>query len=188
MNMMSPDPLALLHDRLTTLADDPTLELRVHPGSVALGRRFVTTVLAGMPDDHLWAAVQCTSELLTNALAAAERHAAEMPCGWSHLDSPVHLTVRTAPRWTRIDVRDPEPCLHPAGPHEVLGEGGRGIEIIAALGHFAYTIAADHKVVHALIPADGPLTDDERTAALPRHGMTERTRSGNNPGNPRLVT
>lgn len=34
-----------------------------------------------------------------------------------------------------------------------------------ALGHFAYTIFADHKVVHALLPVGGPLTHDERAAA-----------------------
>lgn len=49
--------------------------------------------------------------------------------------------------------------------HGSLDEDGRGIEIVMALGHFAYTIFADHKVVHALLPVGGPLTHDERAAA-----------------------
>ena len=132
-----------------------------------MARDFVATVLGGTPDDQLWAVVQCTSELLTNALAAAERRADATCLTWSDTDTPVQVTACTTPRWTRIDVRDPEPCLHPVRPHQVLDEGGRGIEIISALGHFAYTIGVDHKIVHALIPVGDPLTDGERGAALP---------------------
>jgi len=167
---MQPDPMTVLDD-CPAPASGLTLKLRAHPSSVAMARDLVTTALAGTLGDHLWAVVQCTSELLTNALAAAERCAGAMQPAWSDTDTPVRLTACTTPRWTRIDVRDPEPRLHPVRPHQVLDEGGRGIEIIMALGHFAYTLGADHKVVHALIPVGDPLTDDERDAALPRDAV-----------------
>jgi hypothetical protein len=172
MTLMPSDPLTVADGCSITTTDDPALKLHAHPGSVAAGRRFVAEVLGDAPDDHVWAVVQCASELLTNALAAAERYAAGTGQPWSSRDTPVHLAVYRTARWTRIDVRDPETALHPVRPHGSLDEDGRGIEIVMALGHFAYTIFADHKVVHALLPAGAPLTQDERTTALPQRATT----------------
>jgi anti-sigma regulatory factor (Ser/Thr protein kinase) len=163
---MPTDPQTVLHGFPPLPASDDVLKLPFHARSVAAGRRFVVEALTDAPDAHVWAVVQCTSELLTNALAAAERHAAEVGRLWQDSDAPVHLAVRRTARWTRIDVRDPETVLHPVGPHGSLDEDGRGLGIVMALGHFAHTVFADHKVVHALLPLGEPLTDAERAAAL----------------------
>jgi hypothetical protein len=129
-------------------------------------------LLASAPDDHVWAVVQCTSELLTNALAAAERCAVAAGRPWCDLDTPVHLTVRTTERWTRIDVRDPETVLHPVGPHGTLDEDGRGLGIVMALGHFTHTVFDDYKIVYALLPVGDPLTEDDHAVALPQRAVT----------------
>lgn len=128
-------------------------------------------VIAATSDEHVWAVVQCTSELLTNALAAAERSAAAADRPWHELDTPVHLAIRTTARWTRIDVRDPETVLHPVGPRGALDEDGRGLGIVMALGYFAHTVFGDHQIVYALLPVGDPLTEDERAAALPQRAV-----------------
>ena len=163
---MSLDPRAVIRDCPTPPSGGLRWVLVAHRRSVAAGRRLVIEALAGKPEDHTWAAVQCASELLTNALAAAGRYATGRQISLSGLDAPIRLAIHPTARWTRIDVRDPETVLHPVGPHGSLDEDGRGLGIVMALGHFAHTVFADHKVVHALLPLGEPLTDAERAAAL----------------------
>jgi hypothetical protein len=127
-------------------------------------------MLAGLvPDDHLDALSLCVSELTTNALAAALRRADALQFGWCHYDTPIHLGVLARQHWTRLDVRDPEPYMHPAdAPAGPLDVHGRGLAIVAEHGHLAHTLAPDHKTIHAVIPCGGKLTTAELDAAFPR--------------------
>lgn len=146
----------------------PTFNLRALPTEVRTARMCVEAMLDGLvPPDHLDDVRAATSELVTNALAAAERYAAVMLFGWSFLDTPVHLSVHTTGRWTRIDVTDPEPYLRPREPRDLWDEDGRGLLIVDALGHREHTLCAHCKVMHVVLPIGGELTMAELAAALP---------------------
>jgi hypothetical protein len=86
------------------------------PESVSLARTFVRAALSGCPraEDLALAA----TELASNAVrwsAAGE-------------DGTFTVTVRTAPRWARVEVTDPGPAARPA----VAGNGW-GLGIVAAV-------------------------------------------------------
>jgi anti-sigma regulatory factor (Ser/Thr protein kinase) len=161
-------PTTVLNGHRQPALEPVELKLRVLNSSVGSARRSITAILAGLvPASHLDDVELCASELVTNALAAAERYAQVMQSGWSYLDTPIHLRVLAAARWTRLDVRDPEPYMLPAKPTDPLDEHGRGLTIVQAFGHLAHTIGSGHKVVHAVIPCGVKLTDDELAAAFP---------------------
>jgi hypothetical protein len=81
------------------------------PESVPLARRFVRAALTDCPraDDLALA----TTELGSNAV----RHSAAGP------DGTFTVTVRTAPRWARVEVTDPGPATRPAAPGNGWGLG-----------------------------------------------------------------
>jgi anti-sigma regulatory factor (Ser/Thr protein kinase) len=167
---VTPDPAtAVLPARPQPTPGVVTLKFRPYPSSIHSARRSIRAMLAGLvPDDHLETLALCVSELTTNALAAAIRRADALQFGWCHYDTPIHLGVLARHHWTRLDVRDPEPSMHPPGePAGPLDEHGRGLGIVAEYGRLAYTLAPDHKTIHAVIPYGGKLTAADATAALP---------------------
>jgi signal transduction histidine kinase len=86
------------------------------PESVQAARRFVREMLAGCPRaDDL---AQAVTELGSNAV------------NWSAAGEggTFTVTVRTAPRWARIEVTDPGPAASPTAH-----SNGWGLGIVAAL-------------------------------------------------------
>jgi hypothetical protein len=147
----------------------PTIELRVHPRSAVIARRFAREVTSGYPADPDTVAL-VTSELVTNGLRAAARLAADTGHPWRDCDQPVHLHVRPTSRWTLIGVRDPHPDAPRYTEAGVLEESGRGLEILKAVSEQAWTIhAAFHKTVWVLLAAPGVmLTPADIEAARPQ--------------------
>jgi two-component sensor histidine kinase len=86
------------------------------PVSVQAARRFVRDALACCP--RAADLVLAVSELATNAVAwsAAGEH------------GTFTVTVRTAPRWARIEVTDPGPATAPAAE-----SNGWGLDIVRAI-------------------------------------------------------
>lgn len=163
---MSPDPLAVLHDR-PPMPGVPTLRIRVLPSWVSYARSTATRMLAGLvPAGHLDDVEMCVSELVTNAIHAAEEYAKLLQFGWSYWDTPIHLGVATHARWTRLDVRDPNPAMPATIPGGLMDDHGRGLFIVDALAAARWhTSTAHDKTVHVIIPMPlVKLTDAEITA------------------------
>jgi hypothetical protein len=111
---------------ITALADTTGPDARLRgpwwttlPGelaSVPAARRFVCDVLEGCP--RLDDLSQAVTELTANAVL------------WSAAGEAgtFTLTIRTAPRWARVEVTDPGPAISPDGE-----SNGWGLEIVAAL-------------------------------------------------------
>lgn len=160
---------AVLTDCPRPADDIAVFRLRAYPSAVRAARSSVTAMLSGLvPNEHLEDLQLCTSELVTNAYRAATRYADHLLFGWSDYDTPICLGVLATARWTRLDVRDPEPYMRPAEPTGLMDETGRGLGIVQQLGgHLAHTIATRHKVVHAVLPICGALTEAELDAAFP---------------------
>lgn len=149
----------------------PSIPLGVDDFAPTAARRFAAAILVGKaPAEHVADVELCVSELVTNACAAARDYATLTRFEWSYLDTPIHIGVLATARWTRLDVRDPDPVIpvppDPAGA-DLLGESGRGLKIVDALaaGHW-YTARANYKITHALIALPGVrLTDADLVTA-----------------------
>lgn len=150
---MTPDPRAVLHNCPPT-SGVPTKRLRVLKSEVREARRFPSLVLGGLvPAGHLDDLEACTSELVTNGLRAAEEYAKRLGFGWSCFDTPVHLSVETAERWSRLSVRDPDPVMPEVGPGGLFDECGRGLLIVDTIAAYRWhTSTAHDKTVHAIVP------------------------------------
>lgn len=88
-------------------------------------RRFVERALAHSPEAAT--ATLLTSELATNAIT----HSASGTSG-----GKFEVTVRTAPGWTRVEVRDLGSPEHPRAQHRDpydTAEHGRGLDLVDAL-------------------------------------------------------
>jgi histidine kinase-like protein len=97
----------------------PTARHLTLPGvleSVPLARQFVRAALADCPRAEDLALA--TTELASNAV----RHSA------AGQDGMFTVTVRTAPRWARVEVTDPGPATGPPNPGN-----GWGLSIVAAV-------------------------------------------------------
>jgi anti-sigma regulatory factor (Ser/Thr protein kinase) len=152
---VTPDPLAaVVHNRPPTTTGLPAKRLRVLDSEVGEARRFLSRVLGGLvPAGHLDDLEMCVSELVTNALRAALAHAEACGFGWSYSDTPIHLSVATAERWSRLSVRDPNPAMLETVPGGLLDEGGRGLVIVDAIAACRWhTTTAHDKTVHAIVP------------------------------------
>lgn len=155
---------------MTDVAATPVvLKFPAYASAVGAARRGVIGILEGLvPAGHLDDVVMCTSELVTNGYQAAMRYALFGQFSYGGQETPIHVGVLACERWTRLDVRDPEPYMQPPAPLGLLAESGRGLGIVRALGgHLRHTLATDHKIVHAAIPVDGELTMAELAAAFP---------------------
>jgi anti-sigma regulatory factor (Ser/Thr protein kinase) len=132
----------------------PSSRLRVLDSEVGEARRFLPRMLGGLvPAGHLDDLEMCVSELVTNALHAARAYAEVCGFGWSYSDTPIHLSVEAAERWSRLSVRDPNPAMPETAPGGLLDEGGRGLVIVDAIAACRWhaTTARD-KTVHAIVP------------------------------------
>ena len=132
----------------------PTMCLRVLDSEVGEARRFLARVLGGLvPAGHLDDLETCVSELVTNALRTARTYAEMLGFDWSYTDTPIHLGVATAGRWSRLSVRDPNPAMPQTAPGDLLDEGGRGLVIVDAIAACRWhTTTAHDKTVHAIVP------------------------------------
>jgi hypothetical protein len=132
----------------------PTIKLRVQNDQVAHARHVTTLMLAGfVPATHLDDLELCVSELVTNAIKAARDHAALCGFTWHYGDTPVHLGIACGPRWTRLDVRDPDPVMPIPPQRDLLDIGGKGLQLVTDIAAVLWPdLATDHKIMHAVIP------------------------------------
>jgi hypothetical protein len=136
--------------------------------SVHYARGVTTRMLAGLvPATHLDDVELVVSELVTNAVRSARAYARRRGWTWEYDDTPVHLGIACGPRWTRIDVRDPDPGVFIPRPGGLEDESGRGLVIIDALTVDWWPTYTHHdKTVHALIAMPKvTLTDAELAEA-----------------------
>jgi hypothetical protein len=150
---LSVDPLAVLHNS-STANSVPTVRLRAFSSAPHEARNRLTHMLAGLvPAGHLDDLTLCASELVTNALRAAREYADLLEFGWSYLDTPIHLGVLTTERWTRLDVRDPNPAMHEPPPRDLLDVGGKGLVVVDTLGACRWHNSTAHdKTMHVIVP------------------------------------
>jgi anti-sigma regulatory factor (Ser/Thr protein kinase) len=112
------------------------LRMSVNPTLVRAARDHARLVLAeeGIADEGLAEEVRLiVSEVVTNAMRAAERYARERGYRWPWYERPVALRVVCRRRWVHILVIDPDPTEPDLPPelHELLDEvGGRGLGIV----------------------------------------------------------
>src|SRR4051812_43605351 len=101
---VTPDPpTAAVHNHPPTTIGLLTKRLRALDSEVGEARRFLARVLGGLvPAGHLDDLEMCVSELVTNALRIARAYAEALDSGWSYSDTPIHLSVATAERWSRL--------------------------------------------------------------------------------------
>jgi hypothetical protein len=152
---MPPDSPATLNSRPSYAANAvPTIKLRVLDDQVAHARRTITRMLAGLvPATHLDDLELCVSELVTNAIKAARDYAMHSGFTWHYGDTPVHLGIACGPRWTRLDVRDPDPVMPIPPQRDLLDISGKGLLLVTDIAAVLWPdIATDHKVMHAVIP------------------------------------
>jgi len=144
------DPPAVFRNR-PPASGLSTLCLRVLDSEVGEARRYLARVLSGLvPAGHLDDLEMCVSELVTNALRTARAHTETSGFAWSYADTPIHLSVATAERWSRLSVRDPNPAMPETVPGGLLDEGGRGLVIVDAVAACRWhTATAQDKTVHA---------------------------------------
>jgi hypothetical protein len=114
----------------------------------------IANLLGGLvPAGHLDDLEMCASELVTNAMHAARVYGELLRFGWSYVDTPIHLSVDTAERWSRLSVRDPNPAMPETTPGGLLDECGRGLVIVDAIAVCRWhTSTAHDKTVHAIVP------------------------------------
>jgi hypothetical protein len=94
----------------------------------------------------------CVSELVTNALLAARAQAETCGFRWSDSDTPIHLSVQPAERWSRLSVRDPCLAMPETTPGRLLDERGRGLVIVDAIAACRWhTTTPYDKTVHAIV-------------------------------------
>lgn len=151
---MPPDsPAATGCPTLVPLTAPVVLKLRANTIEVPAVRRYLIAMLAGLvPAGHLDEVELCASELVTNALKAALDYAKACRFAWTHLDTPIHLGICCAERWTRLDVRDPDPVLPAPVERDLLDEHGKGLILVNEIAACRWwEPAADHKTVHAVI-------------------------------------
>ncbi len=143
-----------------------TLPLEVIPESAARARRFARGVCAGYPVD-LDVVELAVSELVTNAIRAAARLAADNGHPWRSEDRPVCVGVCPAGRWTLLSVRDPGASGPVRRVASDTDEDGRGLMILEAVARLTWTVYHRYfKVVHALLPAPRIALGDDEVAAV----------------------
>lgn len=136
------------------------------PMMVREARRYAAEVLAqaGIGDQGLVEDVRLVvSELVTNAMRAAERLAVTRGASWASYERPVALRVECRPRWVHLFVVDPDPQMTKPTTRDVLDEGGRGITIVESVGALHWYVPGTYgKTVHAVVTRSGAkLTDRE---------------------------
>lgn len=152
MSSVTPDPSVVELEPLFSHRV-PTIRLRVLDTEVATARHTLTQMLGGLvPNDHLGDLVSCTSELVTNAIHAATAYAMLGGWAWTHYDEPIHVGVVCTARWTRLDVRDPDPAMPMPEPRGLLDVDGKGLLIVNALAaRLWWSPEGPGKAVHAVI-------------------------------------
>jgi hypothetical protein len=152
---MPPDSPATLSGRPSFAANAvPTIKLRVQDDQVSHARKTTTRMLVGLvPATHLDDLELCVSELVTNAIRAARDYAALDGFTWHYSDTPVHLGIACGPRWTRLDVRDPDPVMPIPPQRGLMDISGKGLKLVTDIAAVVWPdLAGDHKVMHAVIP------------------------------------
>lgn len=166
-SFMEPEtpPLQQAEPRWMRMAIDPTL--------VREARRYAAAVLsrADIGEERLVGDVRLVvSELVTNAMRAAERFARARGIPWAPYERPVALRVECRPAWVHLFVIDPDPQMAEPKARDVLDEGGRGIAIVEAVGALHWHVSGTYgKTVHAVVPRSAAkLTDREVDQLLRR--------------------
>jgi anti-sigma regulatory factor (Ser/Thr protein kinase) len=139
----------------------------VEPALVGDAREHALAVVAGagIQDDGVIEDVRLVvSEVVTNAMRAAERYAASRGRPWAPYETPVSLRVECRPGWIHLLVTDPDPAMpHPA-PRDLMDEtGGRGLTIVDAVGDLSWVSRGSYgKTFHVVIARFGTrITPDE---------------------------
>jgi anti-sigma regulatory factor (Ser/Thr protein kinase) len=136
--------------------------MSVDPTRVHAARDHACLVMAeeGIVDKGLADDVRLTvSEVVTNAIRAAERYARERDHRWAWYERPVALRVVCRPRWVHILVIDPDPTEPGPPPDlcELFDElGGRGLGIVDQVAALRWFRPNDYgKTAHVVVTHPG---------------------------------
>lgn len=136
-----------------TRADSPWLRLSPDPELVRSARDHVLEVLAengikGVADNVRL----IVSELVTNAMRAAQRYASARGTAWASYERPVSLRVICRPLWVHLIVTDPDPVTPAPVPADLLDESGRGLSIVDSVATLQWWVTGDHgKACHVVV-------------------------------------
>jgi anti-sigma regulatory factor (Ser/Thr protein kinase) len=168
-----PDPATVLAGR--SQHDDGVAWFALRhgdPESVSRARDFVAAMVNryGFSGDHVHTIRWAASEALANAVAAADDWAKTNTIDYGSFVMPVQIGVTGTARWTRIDVRDPDPVIPERRPHDLMDTRGRGFAILDVLAaRWWWSATHVDKILRVLIAAPGvTLTADEIDAAVPQ--------------------
>ena len=136
--------------------------MSVDPALVRAARDHACLVLTeeGIADEDLAEDVRLiVSEVVTNAMRAAERYARERGYRWAWYERPVALRVVCRRKWVHILVIDPDPTEPDPPPdlHELLDElGGRGLGIVDHAAALRWFRPNDYgKTAHIVVARTG---------------------------------
>ncbi|MGI5233771.1 ATP-binding protein [Actinoallomurus sp. CA-142502] len=127
-------------------------------------RNHVLEVLAEHSVDDIAEDVQLiVSELVTNAMRAAQRFAVNRGVGWAWYERPVALRVIYRPAWVHLIVVDPDPVVPDPAPADLLEENGRGLSIVDSVAALHWWMPGDHgKACHVVVTREQtPLKPEE---------------------------
>jgi anti-sigma regulatory factor (Ser/Thr protein kinase) len=154
--------------------------LRADRTLVRDAREYALAVVAGagIQDDGLIEDVRLVvSEVVTNAMRAAERYAASRGRAWAPYEAPVSLRIECRPSWIHLLVTDPDPEMPDPEPRDLLDEtGGRGLTIVDAVCDLWWVRPGSYgKTFHVVIARPGArITPDEAERLKTRDPVTVR--------------
>ncbi|GLY86010.1 ATP-binding protein [Actinoallomurus iriomotensis] len=136
-----------------TRADSPWLRLSPDPEVVRLARDHVLEVLAENDVEGIAEDIRLiVSELVTNAMRAAQRYASAGGTAWASYERPVSLRVICRPLWVHLIVTDPDPVTPASAPADLLDESGRGLSIVDSIAALQWWVKGDHgKACHVVV-------------------------------------
>lgn len=148
----------------TPHVESPGWRLPADPEYVRVARDYALVTLArrGIADvaDDVRLVV---SEIVTNAMRAAQRYARVRGAEWAAYERPVSVRVVCRPRWVHVIVTDPDPAKPEPEPADLLAAGGRGLSIVESVAALMWFVTGDRgKACHAVVTRSGlELTAEE---------------------------
>jgi anti-sigma regulatory factor (Ser/Thr protein kinase) len=154
----------------TLWKDSSWLRLSPDPQLVRQARDHVLEVLAEHGVDGIAEDVRLiVSELVTNAMRAAQRYAAARNTAWAPYDRPVSLRVICRPSWVHLIVIDPDPAVPESVQADLLDESGRGLSIVDSYAALRWWVKGDHgKACHIVVTRDRRTLNSDEAEMLVR--------------------
>jgi anti-sigma regulatory factor (Ser/Thr protein kinase) len=144
--------------------EPPWWRLPADPEYVRVARDYAAVTLSRKDVEDIADDVRLVvSEIVTNAMRAAQRYARVRGAEWAAYERPVSVRVICRPHWAHIIVTDPDPAKPEPEPADCLADSGRGLSIVESVAALMWFVTGDHgKACHVVVTRSGvELTPDE---------------------------